>query len=127
MKENISKADRAQVAELIRKVLMGYICVREAILAFPKDSEDSSIIAAYHALVHFEADEDLRNRDSLYKEEQNDYLEFISYILERGEDLPDNIIQNYEKYYKGASLPHEKNAKGFLHSFLKFLNIEEKN
>lgn len=126
MTNPISKEDRARVAELIRKVLMGYICVREAILAFPKDSEDTSIIAAYHALVHYEADEDLRNRDALYKEEQNDYLEFISYILERGEDLPDNIIKNYEKYYKAASLPHENNTKGFLHSFLKFLNIEEK-
>ena len=127
MTNPISKEDRARVAELIRKVLMGYICVREAILAFPKDSEDASIIAAYHALVHYEADEDLRRRDELYKEEQNDYLEFISYILKQGNDLPDNIIKNYEKYYKAACLPHENNAKGFLHSFFKFLNIEEKN
>ena len=125
-KELSNPEDRAVVAELIRKVLMHYICVREAILAFPKDSQDSSIIAAYHALVHYEADEDLRLRDPLYKEEQDDYLEFISYILERGESLPDNIIKNYEKYYSSASLPHENNTKGFLHSFFKFLNIEEK-
>ena len=57
---------------------MGSICVREAMLAYPKDTEDESLIAAYHALIHYEADEDLRNRDPLYKEEQDDYIEFFS-------------------------------------------------
>ena len=91
--------DRAIVAALIRQVLISRLCVREAILQFPRDTEDKSIQAAYHALVHHEADEELRARDELYKEEQDDYLEFISQVLERGEDLPDNIIQSYEKYY----------------------------
>ena len=116
--------DRVLVADLIRQVLISRMCVREAILNFPRDTEDKSIHAAYHALVHYEADEDLRNRDNLYREEQDDYLEFISYILEKGEDLPENIINNYEKYYVCANIPHEKNAKGFLKSFLRFLNIK---
>ena len=91
--------DRRFVAALIRQVLISRLCVREAILNFPKDTEDKSIQAAFHALVHYEVDEDLRTRDELYREEQDDYLEFISNLLERGEDVPENIIQNYEKYY----------------------------
>lgn len=115
--------DRVLVAELIRQVLISRMCVREAVLKFPRDTKDKSIHAAYHALVHYEADEDLRRRDELYREEQDDYLEFISHVLERGEDLPENIINNYEKYYACANIPHEENAKGFFRGFWKFLNI----
>lgn len=117
--------DRRFVAALIRQVLISRLCVREAILNFPKDTEDKSIQAAFHALVHYEADEDLRARDELYREEQDDYLEFISNLLERGEDVPENIIQNYEKYYTCANIPHEGNAKGFFKGFWKFLNVKE--
>ena len=115
--------ERKFVADLIRQVLISRVCVREAILNFPRDTEDKSIHAAYHALVHYEADEDLRARDNLYKEEQDDYLEFIAQILEQGEDIPENIIKSYEKYYPCANIPHENNTKGFLKSFLRFLNI----
>ncbi len=116
--------DRVNVAFLIRQVLISRMCVREAVLNFPRDTDDKSIQAAYHALVHYEADEELRARDNAYREEQDDYLEFISQVLERGEDLPENIIENYEKYYSCANIPHEKNAKGFFRSFWKFLNIK---
>ena len=117
--------DRVLVAGRIRQVLISRMCVREAILKFPRDTEDKSIHAAYHALVHYEADEDLRNRDNLYREEQDDYLEFLANILENGKNLPENIIQNYEKYYECANIPHEKNTKGFFKSFLRFLNIKD--
>ena len=119
--------DRVKVAELVRKVRIGDMCVREALLQFTPDSEDSSIQAAYHALVHYEADEDLRRRDALYKEEQDDYIEFISFTLEKGDSLPDNIIKSYNRYYKSAPIPHAHNQKGFWKGFLRFLNIEEKN
>ena len=105
---------------------MGSICVREAMLAYPKDTEDESLIAAYHALIHYEADEDLRNRDPLYKEEQDDYIEFLSYILEREEDLPENIIANYKQYYDSAPILHKNNPQGFFKSFWKILNIDNK-
>ncbi len=97
--------------------------VRDALLAFPDSTDDKSVMAAYHALVHYEADEDLRHRDELYKEEQDDYIEFLSYILDKGEDLPDNIIKSYERYYKSANIPHSQDTKGFLKSFFRFLNI----
>lgn len=115
--------DKQKVAKLLRDVRLGNIPVREALLAFPTNSNDKSIVASYHALVHYEADEDLRKQDELYAEEQDDYLEFISYIMERGDDLPDNIIKSYEKYYKEANIPHSKDTKGFLESFFRFLNI----
>lgn len=119
--------DRKNVSELVRKVRIGELCVREALLLFPPDCEDSSIQAAYHALIHYEADEDLRRRDNLYKEEQDDYIEFIAFTLEKGEPLPDNIIKSYNIYYKSAPIPHAHNTKGFWKSFLRFLNLEEKN
>ena len=118
-------SERKFVAELIRKVLISQLSVREAILQFPRDTEDKSIHAAYHALVHLEADEDLRNRDVVYKEEQDDYLEMIYQTLESEEDLPGNIIKSYEDYYSNANLLHEENTKGFLKSFFRFLNIGE--
>lgn len=122
----MNAGNRKSVACLIRQVLTSRICVREAIIQFPRDSEDKSIHAAYHALIHYEADEDLRARDELYRQEQDDYLEFIFHILEREEDLPDNIIKNYEKYYTRANILHEENAKGFFKGFMKILNIKEK-
>lgn len=116
--------ERKYVAYLIRQVLISRVCVRKAILNFPRDTEDKSVQAVYHALVHFEADEDLRRRDDVYREEQDDYLEFLADVLDSGEDLPENIIQNYEKYYTCANIPHEENLKGFLNGFFRFLNIK---
>lgn len=117
--------DRKLVGELIKQVLISRLCVREALLKFPHDSEDKSIHAAYHALVHYEADEDLRARDDVYKDEQDDYLEYLSDTISNGEQLPNNIIENYEKYYSGANILHEQNTKGFLKGFFRFLNIGE--
>ncbi len=115
--------DRRFVASLMRDVLVYKIPVRVAVLNFPKNSPDKSIQAAYHALVHFEADEDLRARDPLYKEEQDDYVEFLANLLERGESLPDNIIKGYEEYYDVANVPQEQGPGGFWKRFMRFLNI----
>ena len=122
-KEEIKLQERKYAAQLIRYVLMQEICVRDAVSDFPHASSDKSIVAAYHALIHYEADEDLRTRDALYKEEQDDYLEMLSQILEKGGDLPDNIIRNYKKYYKSANIPNGNDIRGFIKSFFRFLNI----
>lgn len=121
MQVNIN--DRIKVARLLKLVRIGELCVREALLAYPKDTEDESLIAAYHALIHYEADEDLRNRDPLYKEEQDDYIEFLSYTLEQGEDLPKNIIANYKNFYDSAPILHKKTPQGFFKGFWKSLNV----
>lgn len=116
--------NREYVALLIRKVLIGALTVAEAVKNFPFDTGDKSIEAAYHALVHYEADEDLRRRDFMYREEQDEYMEMISQTLERGRNLPDNIIRNYQKYYPESNIPHSHDKAGAIRSFLRFLNIK---
>ena len=118
------KENRAFVAVLIRKVLIGALTVGEAVRKFPFDTGDKSLEAAYHALVHYEADEDLRRRDLMYREEQDEYMEMIAYTLDKGDSLPDNIIRNYEKYYSESSIPHKHDRKGAIRSFLRFLNVK---
>lgn len=115
--------ERKNVSQLIYMVLTETLTVREAILRFPKDVNDATIKTAYHALVHRESDEDYRRANLDYKDEQDDYLEFIAQILQNGEALPQNIIESYNKYYKDANTPHSKSMKGLIKSLCRFLNI----
>lgn len=115
---------RKDVAKLIFNVLTERLCVREAIKLFPKKVTDRSIKAAYHALVHREADEDYRKTDLLYKEEQDNYLELIADTLNEGKDLPKNIIKNYNKYYKDLIIYHSDGVKAFVKKLCNFLNIK---
>ena len=115
--------DRKLVATLIIKVITGQMLVRDAILHFPKDSQDVNIVTAYHALVHYEADEDFRTQDSEYREEQNNYLIFIAEILNNGKELPKNIIKEYEPYYTVRHLLTTSRFKNVLKFLCKFLNI----
>ena len=114
--------DRKFVGRLIYAVLTERKTVRQAIALFP-DTKDKNIECAYHALVHYEADEDLRYHDIEYREEQNDYLEFIAQTLSAGKDLPRNIVADYEQYYRGVSRPWQNGMKGFFIEFLRFINI----
>lgn len=104
-------------------VLAETLSAREAILRFPKDIDDSSIKAAYHALIHFEADEDFRYKYLDYKEEQDDYLEFIAQTMQNGAVIPKNIIKGYDKYYKNIDTPHSESMKGLIKRLCKFLNV----
>lgn len=115
--------DREYVARLILSVLMRRIPVREAILNFP-DSNDKNLLAAYHALIHYEADEDQRAKDIEFREEQDEYLSMIAELLSEGEDLPKNIVKSYESYYPEIELPKSKTIINFLKSVCKFLNIK---
>lgn len=114
--------NRRFVGRLVYSVLTERRCVREALKLFP-DSMDKNIECAYHALVHFEADEDLRYQDIEYREEQNDYLEFIAETLVAGKELPRNIIADYEDYYKGTATLWKNGWQGFLKEFKRFINI----
>ena len=115
--------DRNYVANLIIAVVTGQMLVREAILRFPKESQDVNIITAYHALVHFEADEDFRSKDAEYRDEQNNYLIMIAEILNNNKDLPKNIIKEYEPYYPVKRLPTTSRFKTIIKALCKFLNI----
>ena len=120
--ENLS--EREYVSRLIVSVLTNRISVREAILNFPKDVEDKNIQAAYHALIHYEADEDMRNSDLAFKEEQDEYLNMIAELLYAGKELPKNIIKSYESYYPEIELPKSKTIKNFIKSICRFLNVK---
>lgn len=114
--------NRKFVGRLVYSVLTERRCVREALKLFP-DSMDKNIECAYHALVHFEADEDIRYRDIEYREAQNDYLEEIAQTLSAGKELPRNIIADYEDYYKGTASLWKNGWNGFVKEFKRFINI----
>lgn len=112
---------RKQVADIFIAVLTEKLCVRDALATFPKDCEDKTIIAAWHALCHLEADEDLRNKDTMYKQEQDEYIEFIAFTLQKGEELPTNIINAYLPYHNEALISPSKSFKGIINKLKRFL------
>lgn len=116
--------DRQLVSRLIVLVLTKQIPVRQALLSFPKNTKDKSIIATYHALIHFEADEDLRKQDALYKEEQDEYLQFLADTLSKNRTLPQNIIKSYKDYYSDVALPKDKGIRNIIKKISQFLNIK---
>ncbi len=115
-------SNRKFVGRLIIAVLTERKNVREAIKLFPETS-DRNIECAYHALVHYAADEEMRYMDIDYREAQDDYLESMAQTLCEGKDLPKNIIEEYKPYYKGISHPWQNGIKGFWNEFLRFINI----
>ena len=114
--------NRKFVGRLIFAVLTERKTVREALLLFP-ESKDNNIECAYHALVHYEADADIRYQDIEYRDAQDDYLEYMAQTLSEGKELPRNIIADYEKYYKGTAKPWQNGIKGFCKEFLRFINL----
>lgn len=118
--EDIEK--RKLVGRLIYSVLAERVNVREAIKMFPENN-DRSIECAYHALVHFSADEEMRYKDIEYREAQDDYLEFLAQTLSDGKCLPQNIIDEYKPYYKGVSKLWAYGLQGFWNEFKRFINI----
>lgn len=114
---------RKYVAQLIINVITSRLMAREALLRFPPDIKDPSIETAWHALCHRESDEEIRLKEPLYKEEQDEYLEMIAFTLQSGDELPQNIINSYKKYHSEALIPHKKGIKGIWKELLTFLNI----
>ena len=116
------KENRIIVGRLIYAVLTERTNVREAIKLFP-ESKDVNIECAYHALVHYVADEEMRYKDIEYREAQDDYLEFLAQTLSEGKFLPKNIIEEYKPYYKGTSKPWQEGLHGFWNEFKRFINL----
>lgn len=112
---------RKRVSNLFIGVLTQRLSVREALAAFPKDCEDKTLIAAWHALCHLEADEDIRKRDDMYRQEQDDYIDFIAHTLSKGEPLPANIINSYIPYHEDALIPNSTKMDGIIRELKKFL------
>lgn len=122
-RHNLSDEEsRKAVSELVFAVLTGALCVREAIQRFPQDIQDPSIHCAWHALVHYESDEEFRRRDIEYRRQQDDYLEMIGFVLKDGMPLPANIISEYEPYHREAMVPRSNAIKGVLNRLMRFIN-----
>ena len=114
---------RKEVAELYMKVLTGKLSVREALVQFPKDCEDKTITAAWYALCHLEADEDLRAKDNLYRQEQDDYILYIAETFEKGEELPKNVIKEYTDFYEWAPSQFSNTKEGMWDKLKRNINI----
>ena len=114
--------NRKFVGRLIISVLTEQKNVREAIKLFP-ETNDPSIECAYHALVHYAADEDMRYLDIEYRDAQDDYLDSMAQTLIAGKELPRNIINEYKPYYNGIASIWKNGIKGFIKEFKRFINI----
>lgn len=116
---------RKRAGELIKCVLAKRMTVKNALLAFPRDIQDESVKASWHALCHFEADEDLRKNNPEYAEEQNLFLADIAETLYNGEELPFNIRDAYKEYYDLPLNPHKPGFSGFIAGFRNFLSVQK--
>lgn len=117
----IIKDARMAVSSLIFKVLTAQVSVRDALVSFPVDIKDPSIQCAWHALAHYEADEDIRLKDYQFASEQDEYLEMLAFTLQKGDPLPQNIIISYNDYYEEAMIPRSKGFKSWFKSLFKFI------
>ncbi len=115
--------DRQRTADIIVGVLTGQVSVRNALLQFPSTT-DKSIKCAWHALVHFEADEDIRARDEEFRQEQDEFLIFISDLLRKGQSIPTNILNEYENHHGNAALPvDDKSLWAKILAFFRFIHL----
>jgi hypothetical protein len=96
------------VSDLIMKVLSSELTVSEALSKFPSGRKDINLKCAFDALMHYEADEDLRKNTPQYAQVQDEYLEQIAQILNNGDDMPQNIINMYLKYHKDNLVSDKK-------------------
>lgn len=102
---------RQEASELIIQVLAEKMNIQQAIKAFPRDENDDSLMCAFHALLHYEADDEIRKDDPEYAEEQLDHMENIAMLLKNNEPLPINVIEDYKNYYEEAPFASKKGFK----------------
>lgn len=126
--EEFIKANRVKIrketALLLFNVLAGKVSVLDALKNFPKNSTDESVNVCFHILVHYDADEDIRKNDQAYREEQDEFILTVAQILQSGESLPINIINEYNAFYKDKTLIYpEINKETVISRLKKFINI----
>ena len=74
--------------------------------------------------MHREADEDLRNKVAGYSEVQDELLFEIARILKENEKLPQNIIEQYQKYHSENLMGEwDKPLKSVLKNFKRMINF----
>ena len=117
---------RKRASELIFGVLTEKINVLSALKEFPQSDGDKSLEAAWHALMHYEADEDIRKKDAEYAHVQDDCLESIASDLAKGQNLPINIISTYTNFYKDTPAAKKHGLFDCWGIFGKYLNVSPK-
>ena len=116
--------NRLLVCDLIMNVLNGKITVAMALNSFPKEKNDINIKCAFDALMHREADEDLRKKVSGYADVQDEFLADLAHILKENEKLPKNIIEQYQKYHSENLMGEwDKPLKSILKNFKRMINF----
>lgn len=116
-------SERQLVGNIIIAVLTERISVKNGLLMFPKGCEDPSVNAAWHALCHYEADEEIRLKDIEYNNQQVELLELIAFTFKDGNPLPQNIIDSYKPFYKDNPISYENGIKGFLKKLFRFVSF----
>lgn len=116
--------NRLYVADLINNVLVGKITVYQALSNFPKEKNDINLKCAFDALMHREADEDLREKEPDYAQVQDEFLSDLANILKDNNRMPQNIIDEYEKYHKENLVGEwDKPLKSILKNFKRMINF----
>lgn len=113
---------RIEAAELLIGVLEQKIDFRNAIKKFPQHIDDDSLKCAFHALLYYDADDEYREADPEYAQEQNEYLKYIADLLQKGEDIPVNILQEYKNIYENTPLIHKKGIIYTLKNLFRFIS-----
>ena len=116
-------AQRKYVGNIIIAVLTERLSVKDGLLRFPKGCDDPSIHAAWHALCHYEADEDIKEKNIDFNDQQIELLEMIAFEFKDGNPLPQNIIDAYKPYYQDDPISYESGMKGFFKKLLRFVNF----
>ena len=112
------------VANLIVGVVTSKISLQDALKKFPQNNKDPNIKCAFDALVHYEADEDLRRKIPDYADVQDEYLMHIAKAFIEKRDLPSNIVAKYYKYHNSNILSgNEKGFKGFINYIKRMINF----
>jgi len=118
----LDKKAREATGKILFSVISGALTTFEAIKYFPKNVEDTSVKIAWHALLHYDADEEIRLREPDFAQEQIKYIEMLAKILVEGKELPENILQEYEELYIDTVLPKNYNWWGKVKAFFRFTN-----
>jgi len=116
----LDKKAREATGKILFSVISGALTTFEAIKYFPKNVEDTSVKIAWHALLHYDADEEIRLREPDFAQEQIKYLELLAKILSEGNELPKNMLQDYEELYIDTVMPKRYDFFGKLKAFFRF-------
>ena len=72
-------------------------------------------------MIHFEADEDFRKKDIEFAQEQDNYMKSLVLSLQKGDFLPKNIIEEYNKYYDPVIKSETKSLLSKIKSIFRFI------